>query len=129
MLMDLENVGKVNTEKDMAYLAEDLTDSEIVQVYRTIISVRNKYAGLPNTAENLDKLRDEALTRLMEIGVVATLDVSPCFYGEPPAIEILGKVEKSDFDHERYGYEIKKAHSRNEEYLGEKEPVNKKRRK
>jgi hypothetical protein len=45
---------------------------------KVIVQVQRKYALRQNTAENLEMLRDEALTRLMDIGVIATLDPAPC---------------------------------------------------
>lgn len=117
-------------DKNFAYAAMDLTDREITQVFQILSVVRAKYAGKPNTADNLDALRDEALTRLMEIGILATLDPAPCFYGDPPTIEILGKVkgdaiEKQGFDHEQKGWEVNKAKDRGEDWLGQKESVDK----
>ncbi len=115
-------------DKTFAHSASDLTDREITGVFKVVESVRQKYMGKPNTAENLDALRDEALTRLMEIGILATLDPAPCFYGDPPVLEIVGKVsgdniEKYGFDHEQKGYEVNKAIDRGEDWLGQKENV------
>lgn len=113
--------------KDFAHSAADLTDSEITQVFKIVTLVRAKYSGLHNTPENLEKLRDETLTRLMEIGVLATLDPAPCFHGEPPVIEILGKIREDKifhtegFDHEKKQYEVRKAEERGEDWLGQKE--------
>lgn len=117
--------------RGFAHAAADLEDSEITEVFKVVALVRDKYAGKANTAENLEKLRDETLTRLMEIGVLATLDPAPCFYGEPPIIEIIGKVKedttfhKEGFDHEKKMYEVRKATERGEDWLGQKESVNK----
>lgn len=112
-----------------------MTDTEISQVFQVIHLVRQKYAGKANTAENLDALRDETLTRLMDIGVLATLDPAPVFYGEPPIVEILGKVKEDKtfhtegFDHEKKMYEVRKATERGEDWLGQKEAVNKRKSK
>jgi hypothetical protein len=89
-----------------------------------------KYANKPNTADNLERLRDEVLTRLSEINILATLDPAPCFYGEPPIVEIIGKVatdpiHKVGMDHEKKRYEVLKSKERNEDYLGQKERYNK----
>lgn len=119
-------------DKNFAYAASDLTDREITSIFKVVNQVRGKYAGLPNTAENLEKLRDEALTRLMEIGIIATLDPAPVFYGEPPTLEIIGKVagdpiEKYGFDHEQKGYEVNKAIEKGEDWLGQKETIDKRK--
>jgi hypothetical protein len=117
--------------KGFAHAAADLTDSEITEVFKIIALVQDKYATKANTAENLEKLRDETLTRLMDMGVLATLDPAPCFYGEPPVIEIVGKVQEDKvfhtegFDHEKKMYEVRKAADRGEDWLGQKESVDK----
>lgn len=120
--------------KGFAHAAADLTDSEITETFKIVESVRQKYAYAANSAENLDKLRDEVLTRLMDIGVLATLDPAPCFYGEPPVLEIIGKVSEDKvfhtegFDHEKKQYEVRKAEERNEDWLGQKESANKRKK-
>lgn len=117
--------------KGFAHAASELTDAEITNTFKIVASVREKWAGRANTPDNLEKLRDETLTRLMEIGVLATLDPAPCFYGEPPVIEIIGKIQEDKtyhtegFDHEQKMYEVRKAVDRNEDWLGQKESVNK----
>lgn len=117
--------------KGFAHAAADLTDSEISEVFKIIALVQEKYANKANTPENLEKLRDETLTRLMDVGVLATLDPAPCFYGEPPVIEVIGKIKEDKtfhtegFDHEKKQYEVRKATERGEDWLGQKESANK----
>lgn len=118
--------------KDFAHSASDLTDAEITRFFKVIEEVRTKYAGRKNTVENLESLRDETLTRLMDIGILATLDPTPCYYGEPPIIEVVGKIQgdglhKYGFDHERKGWEVTRSVERNEEWLGQKEPLDKRK--
>jgi len=120
--------------KDFAHSAADLTDVEITRLFRVVEEVRTKYSGKPNTVKNLESFRDETLTRLMDIGILATVDPTPCFYGEPPVVEIVGKVQgdsshKYGFDHEQKGWEVNKANERNEDWLGEKEAVTKRKNK
>lgn len=119
----------VTSGKEFAAKASDLTDDEIQKSYRVITEVQRKYANKPNTRIWLDQLRDEVLTRLSEVGILATFDPTPCFYGEPPALEILGKVStdpihKHGFDHEKKEYEVRKATERGEDFLGQKETPN-----
>lgn len=125
--MSQENIS---SDKQLAQVASDLTDHEIQQVFRIVTSVRDRYAMKQNTPENLEAMRDEVLTRLAEINVLATFDPTPAFYGEPPAFEILGKVSgdsihKYGFDHERKQYEVIKSKERGEDYLGQRESYNK----
>lgn len=123
---------KIKSSKQLAGYASELTDEEVAKTVQIIYSLQAKYMHKSNNAKNLDALRDEALTRLSEIGIIATLDPSPCFYGEPPVLEILGKIKddpihKVGFDHEKKYYEVNKAVERNEDYLGQKEKPNKRK--
>lgn len=104
----------------------DLTDDEIKRVFKVVEIVRQRYAGKHNSPENLEALRDEALTRLADINILATMDVAPCFYGDPPELEIIGKlnvdpIHKYGFDHEKKQAQVRKSVERNEAYLGQKE--------
>lgn len=117
---------RIGSTEKLAKFAMDLTDYEVKTVGEIVGKLVMKYARRANTVENLDELRDEALTRLAEIGILATLDPTPCFYGEPPIVEILGKVptdsmHKDGFDHERKGWEVREAIKRGEDYRGQRE--------
>lgn len=124
--MDLDNVGKVRTEKEFVEHSADLLDTEAQRAFEVIVAVHRRYIGRPNTVENLEAERDEVLTKLMEIGILATYDPTPCLNGEPPMVEILGKVKMhpDGVDHEAKGWEIRKAKGRGEDYLGQKEAPN-----
>lgn len=117
---------RIRSEKQLVEFASDLQDSEVVQVGQIIFRLTQKYAKKRPTVENLEALRDEALTRLANIGILATVDVAPVLNGEPPSIEILGRISGTEqqvhgFDHERKMYEVKKAVQRGEDWLGQKE--------
>lgn len=122
----------IHSEKQLVHFADELTDSESVEAFKLVMELQMKYAFKPNTQQNLEELRDEALTRLMEKNILAELDISPCFYGESPILELKGKVSSDTihaygFDHEKKKWEIDKAHDKGEDYLGEKEsPVSRK---
>lgn len=117
---------RISSTEGLAKFAMDLTDYEVKLVGEIVGGLVMKFARRRNTVENLDELRDEALTRLAEIGILATLDPTPCFHGEPPIVEILGKVptdsiHKDGFDHERKSWEVREAIKRGEDYRGQKE--------
>lgn len=117
---------RIKSEKQMVHLADELSDTESVAVVRLIGECQTKWARKPNTKENLHHLRDEVLTKLMERNILAEFDPAPCFHGEPPIVEIRGKIagdpiHQYGFDHERKKWEIDRAHDRGEDYLGEKE--------
>src|SRR3954468_15197114 len=116
----------IGSAEKLAAFASELTDKEVQEVGVIMTGLVSKFGKRPNTVKNLDELRDEALTRLASIGVLATLDPAPCFYGEPPVLEIIGKVptdpiHKDGFDHERKKDEVQEAIKRNEAYRGQKE--------
>lgn len=116
----------IKSEKQFVHFADELTDSESVAAVRIIGLIQKRYAKKRATTENLEAMRDELLTRLMEINVLAEVDPAPILSGEPPIVEIIGKIagdniHKYGFDHERKAWEIQKAHSQGEDYLGEKE--------
>jgi hypothetical protein len=120
-----QDAGKVTSGKQLADFSTELLDSEIQQAVKVVGALQMKYARMANSVTNLEKLRDEALTRLSEIGILATFDPAPCFYGEPPIVEFVGKVNtdaihKDGFDHEKKRYEVLKSKERNEDYLGQK---------
>lgn len=123
---------KIKSPTQFVHWSDELTDDEAVEAVKVIGQVQKKYQHMRNSKENLEALRDEALYRLMEIGILAELDPAPCFYGEPPVLEIRGKVStdpihQHGFDHEKKQYEVRKALERGEEYLGQKERPNQRR--
>jgi hypothetical protein len=117
---------RVGSPEELVGLATDLTDYEVMKVGQIVTDLVSRYGHRANNADNLNALRDEALTRFAEIGILATLDPAPCFHGEPPTIEIIGKVTGHDdhkygFDHERKRDEVVKSKELNEDYRGQKE--------
>jgi len=125
---------KIKSGKQFAEFASELQDTEVEQLIKIHVALQQKWAFRANTVENLEAMRDEYLTRFAEAGIVATVDASPCLYGEPPVVEILGKVSgdpihTDGFDHERKQWEVRRAVERNEDYLGQKERPNARREK
>ncbi len=124
----------IKSEKQFVHWNDELTDSEAQNAFRIIADVQLKYQYKTATTDNLEALRDEVLTRLAEVDILAEVDPSPCLYGEPPTVEIKGKlavddIHKYGFDHEKKKWEIDKAHDRGEDYLGEKESTKTRRAK
>jgi hypothetical protein len=116
----------IKSASQLAQFASELTDYEVGQVAQIVGKLQRKFASRPNTPKVLDELRDEALTKLAEIGILATVDPTPCFHNEPPIIEIIGKVpgheiHSEGFDHERKRWEVQKANALGEAYRGQKE--------
>lgn len=120
--------GTVNTPEELALLATELTDGEVKMVGKIWTDLVLKYGLRRNTIDNLEELRDEAYTTFAEHDILVTLDPAPCFYGEPPAIEIIGhvsghEIRKHGFDHERKQWEVLKSIERGEDYYGQIEPT------
>ena len=119
----------IKSAESLAQFASELTDYEVQQVAKIVGQIQRTYNTKRNTQENLDHLRDEVLTRLAEIGILATVDPTPCFHNEPPIVEIVGKIaghsmHTDGFDHERKYWEVQEANKRGEAYRGQKEKHN-----
>lgn len=126
--------GRISNTKQLVDNAIDLTDEEVKSVGKIWGELNQRYAFKANSASNLDALRDEALTRFAALGLRASMDVSPCLYGDPPVIDFVGRVafdpiHEHGFDHERQQHLVIEANKRNEDFRGQKEPVNKRRKK
>lgn len=119
----------IKSTEQLAGFAMDLTDLEVGQIGKLIGKIQRKYGRMANNERNLDALRDEVLTSLAAIGFLANVDPTPCFYGEAPIVEIVGKVQGHEihehgFDHERKRWEVQEANKRGEAYRGQKEKYN-----
>jgi hypothetical protein len=116
----------IGSAEQLAQFSMDLTDHEIGAIAKIVSRIQGTYAKKSNSPENLDQLRDEVLTRLAEIGILATVDPTPCYHNEPPIVEIIGKVPGHEmhtegFDHERKYWEVQNANKLGEAYRGQKE--------
>ncbi len=116
----------VKSMEDLVYKATDLTDYEVGEISKIIYEISTKFSRKSNTVQNLEEMRDEILTRLAEENIIAEVDPAPCLYGEPPVVEIVGKVATDDihkygFDHEKKAHEVNEAVRRRETFRGEKE--------
>lgn len=120
---------RFSSTEQLARYASELTDYDVRRVGEIVGRLVQQYSAKTASVENLNNLRDEALTRLAEIGILATLDPAPVFSGEPPTVEIVGKVTGHDdhkygFDHERKQAEVRRANELGEDYRGQKEKHN-----
>lgn len=126
----------VRSAKDFSgALTLDMTDAEIKKAFEIIASLKEKYQGrwrtmyfdsMEKVANELETFGDEVKTRLAEgVNVLATVDGSPVLAGEPPVIEIIGRIagdsfEKHGMDHEKKQWEVQRASERDEDYYGQK---------
>jgi hypothetical protein len=117
---------RIRDRKQLVEFASELQDTEAEKVARIVYKASIKWSRRRASVENLEAMRDEILNNLAQVGILATVDVAPILNGEPPCVEILGHISGTEqavhgLDHERKQWEVKKAHSRGEFYLGEKE--------
>jgi hypothetical protein len=87
----------------------DLYDDEILKVHKIVEDLSTKYSGKTATGEVLNNLQREAVGRLLDIGLVATVDVTPCIVGKPPVIAIDSRVDMGEFDHDRKRWEVEQS--------------------
>jgi hypothetical protein len=127
-------------------LTLDLTDTEIKQALKIIITISKKWQArfrykfnnvaayshlsesqvMEEAAKLIDQFETELHHTLAEkLQLIATVDMAPVFEGQPPVVELIGALDthssaKYGLDHERKEYEVKKANERGEAFLGEK---------
>lgn len=141
------DTGVVRSEREFSgAMTLELTDDEIKRALAIILPVKEKYhqrfvsfaAGvtpdskvaqtLEQAMEIVEEFEDEIKTRLMDMEILATVDVTGLFQDppEPIAIEWLGKLPTADLykygmDHEKKEWEVKRATNRREDYYGQKD--------
>lgn len=131
--------GVVKTQKQFSdALTTDLTDAEIKQGMAILVKIKNKHqekflAKFSSPTFTLDEaeaaisdFQDElSYTLATEANILASVDVTPIFEGQPLAIEWIGVIpghslSQYGMDHERKSWEVKKATDRGEAFLGQK---------
>ena len=93
----------------------DLYDEEVVRIHHVAFDLTRKWSHREATKGNLELLEREAVSRLADIGFIATVDTIPCLLGQPPSITIVDRVEPHIFDHEKKEWEVRKAHEKSED--------------
>ncbi len=138
--------GIVTTQKQFSdNLTMDLNDDEIKRALAMLIPIREKWQerfrakafspafGVEQAMQLVDEFEDELKTELMDkMGLITAVDVTPLFDGEPMVIEFTGVIDthpaqQYGFDHEKKGWEVKKATERGEDYLGQKGQISKRK--
>jgi FKBP-type peptidyl-prolyl cis-trans isomerase (trigger factor) len=125
----------VHTDKEFSdALTLELTDEEIQKAFAIVAEVSFKYQYKEASVKNLEALEDEIKTRLTSIGILASVNPMSLLDGDPVTVDFIGKVKNDPFhtyglDHEKKKFEVEKANTRGEDYLGQREPANKRRAK
>lgn len=96
----------------------DLYDSELPKIGKVSQDLNQKWQYLAKRLEGtrdgkklvdaLNIFSDEVRGRFHQIGLIAEVDVGPCYLDQPPVITIVDRVVKQEFDHEKMGWEIQK---------------------
>lgn len=133
------STGIVRTAKAFSDgLTMDLTDDEIQRALKITLPIKNKWQNifrsklrhanftLEQAMKMVDQFEDELIYELAtKLDLIATVDVSPVFEGQPPIIEFVGCLAshssaKYGMDHEKKEWEVKKAaFTTGEAFLGE----------
>jgi hypothetical protein len=131
----------VRTAKEFSgAMTLDLGDWEIKKCMTIIHEVRSKHVAkfirkfnepsafkLDDALKAIDEYEDELKTRMAnEVNVLVSVNAVPVLEGEPLQIEWLGvlpggTLDKYGQDHERKGWEVKRASERGEDYLGQRD--------
>lgn len=136
------NSGFVHSVKEFSdTLTLDLTDDEITQAFKILMGViqrwqnifRSKidpsnvttYRDVEQIMSDVDKFEAEVKERLAEsLHILASVDVMPVLDGTGyPTIVLEGALPSHytatyGFDHERKGWEVKKAKEKSQVFLG-----------
>jgi len=116
----------------------DLTDDQIRRAFEIMLPIRLKWMekfqrkatsplfGIEEAMELVEKFEDELKYELAtRMDLYVTVDVTPLFEGNPILIDFHGaldthEIHKYGFDHEKKGWEVKKATAKEEDFLGQK---------
>lgn len=114
----------------------DLTDAEIAKAmmitkqvhtkHRTIWRRKFPFDSFEQIGDLLGEFEKELSHRMAEeLDCLVRVDGTPCFEGQGPTVEWMGRIDTSSFakvglDHEQKEWEVKKANRRDEDYLGQK---------
>jgi hypothetical protein len=129
--------GKVFTPKQFSDgLTMDLTDDEIQKSLKIILETKVKWEGIfrakighgginvEQAMKLIDQFEDELITRLADsLSLIATVDASPVFEGQPPIIDLVGALPshysaKYGADHEKKRSEVVAAKAKGQAFLG-----------
>lgn len=137
----IEGSGVIKSAKDFSgSLTMDLTDEEIARAYAIVVRIKRKWQDRFRTkfndwtTLNLDEVMDDVAAFEDEVkyeiadkaGVLATVNTVPLIEGKPLEIDWIGKIPTNidrteGFDHEKKGWEVKRANARGEDFLGQKD--------
>lgn len=101
-----------------------LYDAEIVAAAKVVGQLTRKYgrrtwSSTASFNRLSEELETEATARLAEVGLLVEVKTLPMLVGQPPVIEITGRIDNSAFDHELKRHEVLKSKINNETIHGE----------
>lgn len=110
--------------------SNDLYDWEIAEIGKIWNELQHDWMKKPNTTSNLTEFSRVAHESFLKAGFVVnvqwenSLIIDPkTMQPMPVMIEVLGRIAepKDGYDYERKSHEVRKAVSRGEAYLGQKD--------
>lgn len=135
------DAGIVKNAVEFAHTAYNLQDHEALEAIdimrkyqrRWIYRARWGWHNWEDLADFLEELGGNIQYEFAErLNLLTRWDPTPVLEGKPPLLEVMDKMPSDDihkfgFDHERKGFEVRKAVGRGEEFLGQKERVDARR--
>lgn len=133
------DAGFVHSPKEFSdALTLDLTDEEIQKAMELILQIRRKWSAKFRakfsghggfTVDEAFKMLNDFEVELKDtladkMDLLISVDMEPVVMGQPPTIVLEGALPshssaKYGLDHEKKGWEVKKAKEKNESFLGE----------
>lgn len=127
--------SNLTSATQFAHTAYNLLDHEALEAIEIVRKYSRKWIeGAPNHAESWEQmvdflerlgvdLKEEFMDRLQ---LLVTWDPTPLLEGKEPVLTIMDKLPSEDihkygFDHEFKAFEVNRAVSRGEDYLGQRE--------
>lgn len=92
----------------------NLYQNEVENITSIVEKVSATWWGKTASGENLALLHKELLGRLLDIGFVADVDVTPVLMGQPVTVAIVSRVEPEEFDFEKRQHELRQMDAKNE---------------
>lgn len=129
------NAGIVRNPTEFAHIAYNLQDTEALEAMaicrkyqkRWLYAAKWGWRSWDDLADFLETLGQDFQYEMADkLNLMTRWDPTPVLEGKPPLMEVMDKmpgddIHKFGFDHERKGYQVKKAVVRGEDYLGQKE--------
>lgn len=99
----------------------DLHDEDIVVVGQIWAEISRRFSHKTNTQHNLNEMAKFAEAEFARKGFLVHVNLQGVLLNEGPSIDVVAKISDQEFDHDKKGWEVKKAVGKGEKFLGQKE--------